>query len=153
MAKRGRKSKEHKHAEHTESSKIHPHLKGYDKTIMLLIENNVGLQKKLLGLTESIDELTKKVSRLLSLIEKASENYIGGEGVEKGIIERKSESGSKVADKELVDKLEGLIKQNKMIARGLILLERFVREKTRGESAKRERESEELKPLPEYKFD
>lgn len=125
--------------------------KSYEKTIMLLIENNVGLQKKLLGLTESIDGMTKKVGRLLSLIEKASEGFVGPESGE-GIGEKPGLKSSKTSRDELVDKLEGLIKQNKTIARGLILLEKYVREKTRGAKAEEEERREEFKPLPEYKF-
>ncbi len=107
--------------------------KGYEKTIKLLLENNIGLQKKLVDLTVSADELTKKLSRLLDLVEKASDEFVGG-GKE-----------TKLGTTPLANKLDELIRQNRTIARGLILLEKFVREKVGGKE-------EEFKPLPEFKF-
>ncbi len=113
--------------------------KGYARTIELLVENNVSLQKKMVDLTTSIDTMNKKVGRLLHLIEQASEEFTKG-----GRVEKESKNLSETA---LVDKLEGLINQNKTIARGLLLLEKYVREKSG-----RGNEGDKFKPLPEYKF-
>ncbi|MBU2496482.1 MAG: hypothetical protein KJ767_00285 [Nanoarchaeota archaeon] len=107
--------------------------KGYEKTIRLLLENNINLQKKIVDLTISTDELNKKMSRLLSLIEKASESFSEGAP--------ESELGTAT----VVNRMEELIRQNKTIARGLILLEKYVRDNV-------DKKEGEFKPLPEYKF-
>ena len=154
MSKRG---KESGHAGQ-KAPKTEKESKGYERTIHLLIENNLLLQKKLLSLTESIDELNKKTGRLLHLIEIASEEFTKGdegEGVGRlGAQSRGLRTGSAGQD-DLIGKLDGLIQQNRTIARGLLLLEKYVREKTGGRDGAqgREREErEEVRPLPEFKF-
>lgn len=121
-----------------------------DKTIKLLIRNNVELQKKLVLLATNVGDLTKKVGKVMTLIERASEDFIEKE--EEGKVKLSKTSKS---EKELIDKLEGLIKQNRTIARGLILLERYVREKTSDKKPRPEIKKEEglePQPLPEFKF-
>jgi DNA-binding transcriptional regulator GbsR (MarR family) len=84
-----------------------------------LIENNISLQKKSIDLIEATNKLTKKIDKLVNLFEEASKHV--GE-VEVG--------EDKV--KQLAAKLESLLEQNKDIAKGLLLLERYVREKSTG---------------------
>lgn len=95
-----------------------------DKLVKQLIQNNVTLQSKsvdLLGsvnkLTTSVSDLNKNVDRLLKVFETAAKHV----------------SEAKTTDEQinsLAMKLENLLEQNKNIARGLILLEQYVRGKT-----------------------
>jgi len=126
MTKRGTKKS-------TKSTK--PSSKGYEKTIRLLIENNVMLQGKLVNLTSSIDGMNKQMGKILHLIEIASTDFSKKESEGEG-------------HENLIEKLESLINQNKTIAKGLILLEKFVREKTGSGPRRRD----DFEPLPEFKF-
>ncbi|MDD5649907.1 MAG: hypothetical protein PHF86_05720 [Candidatus Nanoarchaeia archaeon] len=95
-----------------------------DKLVKQLIQNNVTLQSKsvdLLGsvgkLTTSVSDLNKNTERLLKVFETAAKNV----------------SEAKTTDEQinaLAMKLENLLEQNKNIARGLILLEQYVRGKS-----------------------
>ena len=78
-----------------------------------LIQNNLELQKKSTEMIDAVSKLTKRISRLLDVFESAAKN------IEKGEVEE-----------PLARKLEALLEQNKTIARGLLLLERYVRDKT-----------------------
>ena len=78
-----------------------------------LIENNILLQKKTTELITSVNELSKKIDKMLSLFETAAKSIEHGE-----------------IEEPLAKKLESLIDQNKIIARGLLLLEKYVRDKT-----------------------
>ena len=77
-----------------------------------LIKNNVSLQNATLDLIESVNKLTERMDRILSLFEEAAKN------IEKSEVEE-----------PLANKLEELLEQNKVIARGLVLIEKFIREK------------------------
>ncbi len=68
-------------------------------------------------LVESTDQLTKRIDKLLSLFEEASKHVGEVESTEQKI-------------KMLSEKLENLLEQNRSIAQGLILLEKYVRGKT-----------------------
>jgi len=68
-------------------------------------------------LVNSINTLVKRVDTLISLFEEASKHVTEVETTE-------------VKIKELTTKLETLLEQNKNVARGLILLEKYVRGKT-----------------------
>lgn len=81
-----------------------------------LIENNVSLQKASLNLIESMNTLTKRIDKLVSIFEEASKHITDVELSDERL-------------KNLAAKLEGLLDQNKEIARGLILLEQYVRSK------------------------
>ena len=77
-----------------------------------LMKNNVEMQKKTADLLVSVNNLTKKMDELVEIFKKAAEH------IEKGEIKE-----------PLARKLAELLEQNKKIARGLLLLERFVRNK------------------------
>ena len=66
---------------------------------------------------ESTNKLVNRVDKLVSLFEEASKHVGEAETTEQRI-------------NELTNKLESLLEQNKSIARGLILLEKYVRGKT-----------------------
>jgi nucleosome binding factor SPN SPT16 subunit len=77
-----------------------------------LIENDLALQKKTTELILSISKLTKRMDRMVDLFEEAAKYIKAG------------------TDQPLMRKLDDLLEQNKNIARGLILLERYVKERT-----------------------
>ena len=80
-----------------------------------LIKHNVALEKVMLELLESMNKMTSRVDRMLSLFEEAAKNI---------------EKAEKLEEPDLVKKLDSLVEQNKIIARGLLLIEKFVRDKT-----------------------
>ena len=88
-----------------------------------LIENNMMLQKRNVELLQAVNELTKKTSMLNDKIE--------------NLVNIFEEAAKNVADieedrrvKELALKLDDLLDQNKNLANGLLLLERYVRSKS-----------------------
>ena len=88
-----------------------------------LTENNLILQKSNIELIGSIRALVVKIDRMLGMFEEASK-HVMEVGEDKRII-------------ELADKLEELLEQNKTIAKGLVLLEKYVREKSQFEGSAR----------------
>ena len=81
-----------------------------------LLKNNVALQKVALDLVKSNNDLLKRIDKLVSLFEEASK-HISSESPEDDI-------------RNLAMRLDSLIDQNKDLARGLVLLEEFVRNKS-----------------------
>jgi hypothetical protein len=77
----------------------------------ILIENFVSLQDVMADLSSKLNNLTNQMSRLLELFEQSAKTFM-----EKDL---KFAGGS---DKDLVEKLDRLIEQNKVIARGITLL-------------------------------
>jgi len=85
-----------------------PKIKAEDPVVRLLMENSVGLQKTLLALNEKLDTLITHMADLLKLFELAAKN-----------IAEKPELGF---EKEFLDKLNLLLEQNKLLARGITLI-------------------------------
>ncbi|MFH1325533.1 MAG: hypothetical protein ABIH49_02055 [archaeon] len=84
--------------------------KGTDK---ILVENFVALQKVMTNLSVSFDNLSTRISKLLDLFEISAKNLAGKDfSIEK----------SNKNEKEILNKLNTLGDQNKVIARGLTLL-------------------------------
>ena len=77
-----------------------------------LTEHNVKLLKGNADLLISVSTLTKKIDELVEIFKKAAAH------IEKGEIKE-----------PLAQKLTDLLEQNKRIAKGLLLLEKFVQEK------------------------
>ena len=80
-----------------------------------LIKHNIALEKVSLELLESVNKMTRRMDRMLSLFEEAAKNI---------------EKTEKLEEKPMARQLESLIEQNRTIARGLLLIEKFVRDKT-----------------------
>ena len=78
-----------------------------------LIQSSLSLQDKNVELIDAVSKLTKKVDELIGIFEQAAKN------IEKGEVEE-----------PLARKLNVLLDQNKAVARGLVLLEKYVRDKT-----------------------
>ena len=95
-----------------------------NKEIQLaLIENFVNMQRVLTNLSVKFDVLSDNISKLLQLFEISARSFI-----------RKTESGEgKTEDKDLLNKLDTLLDQNKTIAKGLTLIEEQIRHKVYGE--------------------
>jgi hypothetical protein len=76
-----------------------------------MMENFVALQRVMTNLTISIDNLSKRISRLLELFETSA----------KTLAEKDFGSDNRNS-KEIKEKLDGISEQNKILARGLTLL-------------------------------
>ncbi len=88
-----------------------------------LIENFVNLQKVLTNLSIKFEALSDNISKLLQLFEISAKSFI----------EKQSpELGEKKSDKEFLEKLDKLLDQNKIIAKGLTLMEEKLRERIYG---------------------
>lgn len=78
-----------------------------------LIENFISLQKVMTNLSVSFDSLSDKIAKLLELFELSA----------KTLSEKDFNAGKKLnKEEEISKKLDALVDQNKIIARGLTLL-------------------------------
>jgi len=89
-----------------------------DKLVDMFIESNLSLQHKIADLVVETKALNHNVAKMVTLFTEA------GEHIKKGKYEE-----------PLMVKLDDLLEQNKNIAKGLLLLERFVREKQAAQTA------------------
>ena len=89
-----------------------------DKLVEMFIESNLSLQHKITDLLVELKSLNNNVRSMVTLFTEA------GEHIKKGKYEE-----------PLMVKLDDLLEQNKNIAKGLLLLERFVREKQAAQTA------------------
>src|SRR3989338_9627864 len=94
-----------------------------DRINDMLINNFVNLQKSLTDLTMKFDNLTEQMSKLLALFEVSAKSF--AEKLSSGIPDIEK-------DKEFLDKLNTLVEQNKLIAKGLIVMEEKMRERLYG---------------------
>lgn len=78
----------------------------------ILIENFVSLQKVMTNLSVKFDNLTKQISKLLELFEISA----------KTLAEKDVEIEKKGSNKKVMEKIDNLLEQNKLIARGLTLV-------------------------------
>lgn len=85
-----------------------------------LIENLVELQKVHTDLAQKFDVLAKEISTLLELFESAAKQFAEQPP-------RKIEKSEAERDKEFLEKIDKLLEQNKLIARGLTLIEERMR--------------------------
>ena len=80
-----------------------------------LVDLNLQLQDKNIELLNAMHSLTKRVDHLVSIFEEAAKNV--------GAVE----DDTRV--KQLTEKLDVLLEQNKSLANGLVILEKYVRSK------------------------
>jgi hypothetical protein len=102
----------------------------------ILIENFVGLQMAMTNLSIRFEKLSDNITRLLMIFETAAKEYVDNSP--------KKERG----DIELLEKINSLLDQNKTIAKGLVLMEDKLRNRTEMpgfESQERQRP----RPLPQ----
>ena len=88
-----------------------------DQVIHSLIE----LQKVHVNLAEKFDKLTNQIENLLGLFEMAARNFAKQPSMQ--VTEK---------DKEFLNKIDKLLDQNKVLARGLTLMEENMRERVYG---------------------
>lgn len=121
------------HPHHTEHHENHPHHKTHheakhhehhhpkgnleEQTIQSLIE----LQKVHINLAEKFDKLTLQIENLLALFESAARNFA-----------KQPSMQNTEKDKEFLDKIDKLLDQNKLLAKGLSLMEEKMRERVYG---------------------
>src|SRR3989338_7066786 len=87
-----------------------------------IVENLVNLQKVHTDLAEKFDKLAKEISQLLKLFELAAQNVAKNPSLQ-------------TTDKELVEKIDKLIEQNKLIAKGLTIMQEAIYPETTHETA------------------
>ena len=90
-----------------------PRVQASSKIENALVENFVSLQKVMVNLSVKFDDLTKQISKLLELFEISA----------KALAEKDVDLQKNVKDVEGMDKkIDSLLDQNKIIARGLTLM-------------------------------
>ncbi len=99
----------------------------------ILIENFVGLQKAMTNLSIKFESLSDQISKLLQIYEMSAKNFMQGSIAE-----------NPEANKDMLNKIDSLLEQNKTIAKGLVLMEEGLRNKTEASQQDRFRP----KPLP-----
>lgn len=82
------------------------------KVEQILVENFVSLQKVMTNLAVKFDNLSGQISNLLELFEISA----------KTLAEKGYPSGDEKIDKKVVEKLDNVLEQNKIIAKGIALL-------------------------------
>ncbi len=88
-----------------------------------LIENLVSLQKVHTDLAEKFTNLSDQIANLLGLFEMAAHTFA-----------RNPENQSNEKDKEFLEKIDKLLDQNKVLAKGLMMMEGRMRERLYGSS-------------------
>ncbi len=83
-----------------------------ENTQKILIENFVSLQKVMVNLSVKFDDLTKQLSQLLNLFEISA----------KALAEKDNNGAESKDNEKIIGKIDNLIDQNKILARGLTLL-------------------------------
>ena len=82
-----------------------------------LIDNFISLQKVLTNLSVKFEDMSNNISKLLQLFEISARN----------LVEKPGKSG---VDEEFLKKLDSLLEQNKIISKGIMLMEDRVRGRT-----------------------
>ena len=82
----------------------------------LLIENFVGIQTAMTNLSIKFEKLSDHIAKLLQVFEQAARGFVSG--------------SSAKGDKEMLNKIDSLLNQNKTIAKGLVLMEEKLRNRT-----------------------
>ena len=86
-----------------------PKIKSNEK---ILIENFVSLQRVMTNMATKFDDLSTQISKLLDLFELSA-----------NALAKKDINYTKPIDeKKIMDKLEGILNQNKVIAKGLVMM-------------------------------
>ncbi len=119
IVRRGRYAPRQKYQQLTPQPSTQPAVQKNLEVDRLLIENFVSLQKVMTNLSVKLDDLTTKISKLLELFEISA----------KALAEKEFEVERD--NKEMVERLDNLLDQNKTLARGMALMhERIPRDYT-----------------------
>jgi len=84
-----------------------------------ILSNMVELQKVQTNLTEKFDHLAKQIEQLLSLFEITARNFA----------KNAPQTEEYTKDKDFLDKIDKLLDQNKLLAKGLTIMEERLRER------------------------
>jgi len=90
--------------------------------IDVLIQNSIALQKAITLLAVNLEKFSKEIGGLMKFLSDSAKSF---EAEEKA---KGSVAGTAISS-ELVKKLDMLVEQNKMVAKGLVLLENYLKEK------------------------
>ena len=93
-----------------------------DEIQLALIDNFINLQKVMANLTVKFDELSLNISRLLQLFEISAKTFAEKYSAQES-------APSNLIDAEYLKKLDTLLDQNKIISRGIMLIEEKLRDK------------------------
>jgi hypothetical protein len=93
---------------------------------IVLVENFVKMQHVLANLSVKFDLLSDNISKMMQLIEISAKTFVEKQQLEKEVLTH--------GDKDLLEKLDLLMDQNKTIAKGLTLVEEKLRHKLYGET-------------------
>jgi len=93
-----------------------------DEKIDVLIRNSIALQKAVTMLALNLDKFTKETGNLLRFLSEAAKTFEEEEKARGGV------AGAAISS-DLVKKLDMLVEQNRAIAKGLVLLESYLKEK------------------------
>ncbi len=104
----------HVHKRAKPAPKVHRHVAAIPKA---LIQNFIGLQKVQANLAEKLDALTKQLSELLKLFEETAKTFAENPAVL-----------TSERDKEFLSKINQLLEQDKVIAKGVVYIEERVDE-------------------------
>lgn len=88
-----------------------------------LIDNFISLQKVLTNLAIKFDELSSNISKMLQLFEISAKSFAEKYSGEAPINQMD-------VDKEFLKKLDSLLEQNKVISKGIMLMEDRIKERT-----------------------
>lgn len=102
----------------------------------LLIENFIGLQKAMTHLSVKFENLSDNISKLLNVFEVSAKDYLMNKG-----------RPTPEVDKDMLNKINSLLDQNKTIAKGLVMIE----EKVRNKAAEPQEQPQQMQrqPLPQ----
>jgi hypothetical protein len=106
----------------------------------LLIENFIGLQKAMTHLSMKFENLSDNIGKLLNVFELSAKDFIMNKG-----------KANPETDKDLLNKINSLLEQNKTIAKGLVMIEEKVRNK--GEVSQEQVQQQpqfQPRPLPQF---
>jgi chaperonin cofactor prefoldin len=103
-----------------------------------LAKNLVELQKINTDLAEKFDKLTKEISQLLALFEVTARNFA-----------KQAPIGEYEKDKDFLNKIDRLLDQNKVLAKGLTMMEERLRERMYGPGHQEPRPTSG-RPLPKF---
>jgi hypothetical protein len=114
-----------------------------------LVHNLIELQKIHINIAEKFDKLSKEISQILALFEVTARNFA-----------KNAPMGEYEKDKDFLTKIDKLLDQNKLLAKGLSIMEERLRERMYGPGhpGPPEKQSEETfqpsmaskRPLPKF---
>ena len=93
------------------TNKIKKDIQNNHEISNLILENTVALQRNLVETTEELKNLNIKLTRLLEIFDRANRTF-----------EDSLEKGTETDIVELEKKIDALVEQNRVIAKGLLLL-------------------------------